>query len=318
MAWTPLKTDYEDARWNGLRKYIQINNDDGTISLQDKTAYIGQSYQNSILPAADVNRMNETMNELIRRQQEAIDIYENAADGAGAHNSLYRGKNLGSSVTSTQWANIKNGTFKDLFIGDYWRSEAINWRIGAFDYYYNKANRQTNHHILIVPDSIVSGVENKYMNATDTTNGGFSGSAMGRTWLITAREQPARVFGGEHFLTFRTFETNVVSNGRPTGGIWTQRSILPMNELMIFGSHILGASNAGGSPPTVQTLDSTQLPLFAHAPEFITESDLKPYWLRDVVSTASFAAVDHAGMPGYGNASSTTYGIRPYFCIYQP
>lgn len=39
---------------------------------------------------------------------------------AGFHNSIYRGKNLGTSVTSAQWAAIKAGTFDDMFIGDYW------------------------------------------------------------------------------------------------------------------------------------------------------------------------------------------------------
>lgn len=34
-----LKTDYKSAEYEGLRKYIQINNGDGTISLQDVTDY---------------------------------------------------------------------------------------------------------------------------------------------------------------------------------------------------------------------------------------------------------------------------------------
>lgn len=34
-----LKTNYKDAQYTGLRKYRQINNPDGTISLQDVTDY---------------------------------------------------------------------------------------------------------------------------------------------------------------------------------------------------------------------------------------------------------------------------------------
>ena len=37
---------------------------------------------------------------------------------AGFHNSVYRGKYLGSSVTAEQYAQISAGTFDDLFIGD--------------------------------------------------------------------------------------------------------------------------------------------------------------------------------------------------------
>lgn len=39
---------------------------------------------------------------------------------AGFHNSVYRGKYLGTAVTDTQWTAIGNGTFEDLYIGDYW------------------------------------------------------------------------------------------------------------------------------------------------------------------------------------------------------
>lgn len=39
MSWQLLPTDYKDAVWSGLKKYNQIDNSDGTISLQDVTVY---------------------------------------------------------------------------------------------------------------------------------------------------------------------------------------------------------------------------------------------------------------------------------------
>ena len=50
------------------------------------------------------------------RDAEAAHVFGNA----GSHNSIYRGKNLGSSVTQEQWNAIEAGTFDDLYIGDYW------------------------------------------------------------------------------------------------------------------------------------------------------------------------------------------------------
>ena len=52
---------------------------------------------------------------------------------AGFHNSIYRGKNLGTSVSSAQYAEISAGTFKDLFIGDYVVHcvLATNWLLSA-------------------------------------------------------------------------------------------------------------------------------------------------------------------------------------------
>ena len=41
------------------------------------------------------------------------------ANNAGSHNSLYRGKNLGT-FTEAQSAAIRAGTFADIYIGDYW------------------------------------------------------------------------------------------------------------------------------------------------------------------------------------------------------
>ena len=56
-------------------------------------------------------------------------------NNAGAHNAIYRGKNLGTSVTTAQYNAIKAGTFDDLYIGDYWVINGVTWRIAAFDYY---------------------------------------------------------------------------------------------------------------------------------------------------------------------------------------
>lgn len=39
---------------------------------------------------------------------------------AGAHNALYRGKNLGNAFTEAQSAAIRAGTFDDIYPGDYW------------------------------------------------------------------------------------------------------------------------------------------------------------------------------------------------------
>ena len=36
-------------------------------------------------------------------------------NNAGAHNAIYRGKNLGTRVTAEQWAVITAGTFDDLY-----------------------------------------------------------------------------------------------------------------------------------------------------------------------------------------------------------
>lgn len=49
---------------------------------------------------------------------------EDATAGLGSvemHRNIFRGKELGTSVTSSQLAAIQNGTFDDLYVGDYWK-----------------------------------------------------------------------------------------------------------------------------------------------------------------------------------------------------
>lgn len=48
------------------------------------------------------------------------ELYTGAArNNAGGHNSIFRGKNLGTSYTSAMSKAIQAGTFDDLFVGDY-------------------------------------------------------------------------------------------------------------------------------------------------------------------------------------------------------
>ena len=85
----------------------------------------------------------------------SIEDFNSCVSGnAGAHNSIYRGKYLGERVTDEQYSYISDGTFKDLFIGDYWTINGVNWRIAGFDYYLNSGDTNcATHHAVIVPDS---------------------------------------------------------------------------------------------------------------------------------------------------------------------
>lgn len=63
MPWEPLPTNYTDAVWNGLKRYEQILNEDGTVSFRDVTAY--SNWEASFFGARDANRINETLNTLM-------------------------------------------------------------------------------------------------------------------------------------------------------------------------------------------------------------------------------------------------------------
>jgi len=95
---------------------------------------------------------------------------------AGSHNSIYRGKNLGDEVTAVQYVAIAAGTFDDMYIGDYWTINGVNWRIAHFDYWLNCGDTNTTtHHVVVVPDTILYSAK---MNETNTTAGGYLHSKM--------------------------------------------------------------------------------------------------------------------------------------------
>ena len=231
-------------------------------------------------------------------------------DNAGAHNAIYRGKNLGTSVTDAQYAAIKAGTFEDLYIGDYWTIDSRTYRIAAFDYYYNCGDTAcTTHHVVIVPDAILY---NAKMNETNITDGGYVGSVMYTTNLESAKTTIKTAFGESHILKHRVYLVNAVSSGRASGGGWFDSEVDLMNEQMVYGSSIFMPMSSGTSTPANYRVEKSQLPLFQHNHALINNRQI--YWLRDVVTAAHFAGVDSLGNAYYGNASNSL-GVRPAFCI---
>lgn len=231
-------------------------------------------------------------------------------DNAGAHNAIYRGKNLGTSVTEAQWTAIANGTFADLYIGDYWVINGVNWRIAAFDYYFKTGDVYcTAHHAVIVPDT---SLYDYAMNDSNTTVGGYVGSKMYTEGLAQAKTKINNAFGSSHILSHRQLLVNAVTNGKPSGVSWYDSTVELMTEQNVHGGKIFGAGNDGSTVPYLYTVDKSQFPLFAHDPSMISNEQW--FWLRDVVSVADFALVYASGYAGYSSVSAFS-GVRPAFSI---
>ena len=231
-------------------------------------------------------------------------------DNAGAHNSIYRGKNLGTTVTEEQWEAISSGTFTDLYIGDYWVIGGVNWRIAAFDYYLNCGDTSfTKHHAVIVPDTCLYSAQ---MNTTNVTTGAYKGSAMYTANLTQAKSTINSAFGSSHVLSHRIYLSNATSNGRASAGEWTDSTVDLMCEHMVYGSGIFSPVSDGSNVPNNYRVEKGQLPLFALEPSRICNRDT--WWLRDVITAAAFADVANDGR-AYCYVASSSYGVRPAFCI---
>ena len=223
---------------------------------------------------------------------------------------LFRGKNLGTALTAVQKAAIKDGSFKGMFLGDYWSIGGRIWRIVDMDYWYNCGDTAfTSHHLVIMPDE---ALYNAQMNTTNVTTGGYVGSAMYKSNLANAKTIVNAAFQGS-VLTHREYLCNAVANGRPSGGAWFDSSIELPNEPMMYGHPHFSPTSDGSTVPSIYTISKTQLALFMVCPRFIVNRSYNQ-WLRDVVSSAAFAFVDGSGLPNYYSAS-TSHGVRPVFPV---
>lgn len=249
-----------------------------------------------------------TVENLHKGLQTDIDSVRNVlADGAAAHNCIYRGKNLGTSVTAEQYAAISSGKFTDLYIGDYWVIKGVTYRIAAFDYYYNCGDTNfTKHHAVIVPDTSLYKAQ---MNTSNVTTGGYTGSAMYKSNLAQAKTTIKAAFGSAHVLTKRELLTNAVNGNTPSGWAWFDSDVELMNEVQAYGSVAWGAHDGNGYNAAS---GDGQFPLFMF--DRTKLHNREDYWLRDVSSATSFSYVGDGGI-ALSRSASASYGVRPAFCI---
>ena len=250
--------------------------------------------------------------------------YSNFPDGAEAHNAMWGGRDITASFNNgTVSANIANGTFRDIFPGDYitkqvtisGKTYTVNWVIADCDYWINKGDTAvTVHHVAIVPQAPIFDAN---MNATNTTEGGYMGSRMFKETIPACATGIVNAFGASHILTFRDWlisgmTANQISSGLPnfTGGAqwgaspWVSVQCDLMTEKMVLGAPVSSASALD------EWCATRQMSAFRLS-ENLINYNRQWYWLRNIVSSAYFARVDAHGGAGPAAASASD-GVRPF------
>ena len=226
------------------------------------------------------------------------------------HRMIFRGKNLGIAPTPTQLAAIRDGSFNDLYIGDYWINGGITYRIADMNYLINSGSvNMTKPHLIIVPDESMMSSK---MNDSNTTTTGYYGSYMRQTTIPIINATLEGIFGSA-LLTYKVLLTNASSEGRPTGGSWYDAKADIMQETQVYGGNILAQHSDGVNIPYVYTINKQQFALFQIVPKFVNPGRYS-YWLQDIISASYFAFVNNLGLAVYFNASSS-YGVRPWFAL---
>ena len=249
-------------------------------------------------------------------------FYAMVPDGAPTHNTIFRGQNLGA-LTATHIANIQNGSFHDMFIGDYFDINGSNYIIAGLNYKKNHGDTiGLGNHLVLMPSDWSKTPTQKlepdtktthYMQDTDTTTGGFADTKLYKTYLPQIQTKLESDFGN-HLITFRTIvSTHVDDSGAPDQAVWRDAKVGIPNEVMIYGTTLNGNNKNNAWYNTGD--ENSQLPLMRLNDSERCNNRAGAIWLRDIHSSSGFASASGGGDDAWFGASSTWLGVRAFFLI---
>lgn len=281
-----------------------------TITVDPSTVYVNEQELNE--------KADELKNDYDAKFSDLKSIV--VASNSGAHNSIYRGKDITALFyDGTLSKQIAAGTFDDIFIGDYiiGKSSGRKYLVADLNYRLNMGDTECKTpHVLMIPERIMGTAQ---MNESHVTTGAYVGSKMYTTNLDPFKTVIKNDFGTGHILKHRNHLQNAVTDNYESGGTWYDSDIELMNECMVYGSNIFHNVSCGTALPNNYEIDKSQLSLFRLRHDLtVARNDNGErywYWLRNVVSSLCFAGVISLGDAHYGGAAISG-GVRPAFLIY--
>lgn len=246
---------------------------------------------------------------------EASEALWTLIDSAGApgeiRNGFFRGKNLGSKMTDAQYASVQNGSFKGLFLGDYWDDGNEKWRIAGFNYWAGASSETTKPastpHIAIFPDGVADNalLSTGLHSSSDTTVGYANYDYIKNTLTSKYNSLTSGVFNNKWFSIFVPLVT-AANNGVEQQWNWTSaRYVLP-TRFEVLG--IETRHSAISATPT--------LPLMLVADRYSRSTGGKPYYCRDALNNVNQYAVAHYGQAySFQVGDANKAGVRPLFAI---
>lgn len=253
------------------------------------------------------------------------------------HNDIFRGKCLNGDKTklyptlpigNTNYlpgggytieqvmANIAAGNFADIYPGDYFiDSNNKVHRIAGLDTEWNKGDTPlTSHHAVIVTDFALT---NMGWNPTNTTAGGYQGSAVQAYCDGAGQAAIESVFGAAHVLTVRDLLSSDMNASAASPGysalqgvasswLWSSHKVRLMSEVEVYGSRVWSGGFDIGTA-------NEQFPLFRLMPQLATGLRYN-YWLSGIASAVYACRVGRNGYADY-NDTSSALGVRVRFLV---
>lgn len=227
-------------------------------------------------------------------------------------NNIYRGKDLTSIYSIDEIYNRTiDGTFKDLYIGDYITVGKYKIAIAGFNIYSKTGPVDLNNHIVFI---IESGIPDSHMNPTNTSEGGYYGSYMNKTYLPKIYSEINPLLKN-HIITHKelmsnSMNPNFIPSGNPnwkgatTDWEWYDTNLILCSEVEVYGSTVWSSSGYDIG------IAKVQLPYFR-----LNERNINigsSWWLSAVPYAYGFCYCGWYGDADAYNASSVLR-VRPRF-----
>lgn len=267
--------------------------------------------------------------------------FNSEANAAALKNAIYRGKNLGSTFTSTQLDEIQNGTFHDLFLGDYWISSmGCLLEIVGFDFFLTSNN---DHHIVVAPKRNVYDI-GPYLSLDDMysednfwfyKDGPLYNAMNGLYGTTYAREDFKNLFGEDHLLEhhinvpmgYYSYDSLLPPAGYlDSSGIFSTLSIPSISHLIDSAFLVINAYDIINAGNNLGTYNNRIFPAYRFTKEHLNTQYnakwlvLEMSYINDYIYeyNSSFGFLENTTRgPYWGGLGYSKYGvlIKPFATI---
>lgn len=335
--WRSVYTDYLNGRepdsladktyvndlFNSIDLSPYIENDKLVAKLADYVEDVDLPFA-SVAHAKSSNRFVDELGTDIAEGNEVTPIYFvdgvpklcnfSIASNAKSHSAIYRGKDITDDYDSGKLsASIQNGTFDNIFIGDYIIKSPIlagghpltgtKWIVADINYFKGShENALDFNHIVLVPDRTLFHTT---LNGELSTEGGYKNLDIYKDRLSSLDVSLITLFASHLVQHNSTVTTSISTEGASKSlEVVNITACDLMTEQMVNGSTTVGNHFDMG-------MQNKQLSLFKFSNDIFTEDT---YWLKDIENSTNCAVVSNKGYISTEKVT-TSLSIRPYIVI---
>ena len=221
-------------------------------------------------------------------------------------NSVFRGNNLGTSVSTEQMQKIRAGDFSDLYVGDYWECQGHTYRIADINYFPNLDRP----HLVIITDEITD-LLSIWQEGVDSSTAGYGYCKIRDTLKNRLGNIGLYLTMGKlDFLSPTEYLNCFNQNGSLPKGTLP----LSIKHELLSAVQLLGHSASGYRDPNAIYGPEKQFALFKLAPH-MADAPTHSYTLRTQTETGYYLEYWKGHLEPIPKDYMFMHGIRAYFVL---